>query len=52
MYEIRRLDMMLVTKTAVVIALPDVTDEVPERTVYCDPVHITRIEPLPEKMSA
>ncbi len=52
MYEIRHPDMMLVTKTVVVIALPGVTDDVPERTVYCDPVHITRIEPLPAKISA
>lgn len=45
-YEIRHPELMLVTKTKVVIALPASADEVPEKTVYCDPIHITRIEPL------
>ncbi len=44
-YEIRHPELMLVTKTVVVIALPD-GDDVPDRKVYCDPVHITRIEPI------
>ena len=39
-------EMMLVTKTKVVIALPAKPNDIPERTVYCDPVHITQVEPL------
>ena len=44
-YEVRHPEMMLVTKTRVVIALPNGQD-VPEKTVYCDPVHITRVVPM------
>ncbi len=40
---------MFVTRREVVIALDPGNDAVPERSVYCDPVHITRIEPLDEK---
>lgn len=49
-YEVRHPEMMLVTRTLVVIALPNGDqsngDDVPERKVYCDPVHITQVEPL------
>ena len=41
-----QLCMISVTGTVVFIAQPPETDGVPERSVYCDPVHITRIEPL------
>ena len=44
-YEVRHPEMMLVTKTKVVIALPN-GEDVPENTVYCDPVHITRVVPM------
>jgi len=40
--------MMAVTTTVVFIAQPPETDGVPERSVYCDPLHITRIEHLDE----
>ena len=47
MYDVTHPEMMAVTKTLVFIALPPLTDGVPEGgSVYCDPVHITRIEPL------
>ncbi len=46
-YEILHPEMMLVTPTLVHIALPPLVEGVPEGgSVYCDPVHITRIEPL------
>lgn len=45
-YDVRHPEFMLVTRVEVVIALDPGTDEVPERSVYCDPVHITRIEPI------
>ena len=38
--------MMAVAKTQVFIALPPVSEGVPERSVYCDPIHVTRIEPM------
>ncbi len=45
-YEVMHPEMMAVTKTLVFIALPPVSEGVPERSVYCDPIHITRIEPV------
>ncbi len=39
-------EMILITVRTVVIAQPPETDGVPVRSVYCDPVHITRIELL------
>ena len=44
-YEVRHPEMMFVTKTRVVIALPN-GEDVPENTVYCDPVQITRVVPM------
>lgn len=44
-YEVRHPEMMLVTRTKVVIALPN-GGGVPEQTVFCDPVHITRVVPI------
>jgi hypothetical protein len=34
----------LVTRREVVIGLESAEAEVPERSVFCDPLHITRIE--------
>jgi hypothetical protein len=45
-YDVRHPEMMLITRTEVVIALDPGVDEVPERKAYCDPVHITRVEPI------
>jgi hypothetical protein len=45
-YDVRHPELMLVTRTEVVIALDPGNDAVPARPVYCDPVHVTRIEPL------
>jgi len=45
-YDIRHPELALVAQTAVVIALDSNDDNIPERSAYCDPVHITRIEPL------
>lgn len=46
-YEVRHPELMLVTPGRVYIALPPLKDGVPTGgAVYCDPVHITRIEPL------
>lgn len=44
-YEVRHPEMMFVTKTRVEIAMPN-GDDVPEKTVHCDPVHVTRVVPI------
>ncbi len=50
-YDVRHPELMFVTRRDVVIALDPGNDAVPERSVYCDPVHITRIEPLDGRKS-
>ena len=45
-YEVHHPELALVTRAEVVIALDPGDDEIPEQSVYCNPVHITRIEPL------
>ena len=37
---------MIVTRTDVAIALKLTEGELPDRMVFCDPLHITRILPL------
>ncbi len=43
-YEVRHPEMALVTRREVVIALPPQEAKLPERSVFCDPLHVTRIE--------
>ncbi len=38
--------MAYVNATQVMIALRTAEDELPDQVVFCDPVHITRLEPL------
>lgn len=45
-YDVMHPEMMAVTTRVVFIAQPPEVDGVPERSVYCDPLHITRIEPI------
>ena len=45
-YDVRHPEMMTVTTAIVFIARPPEKDGVPDRSVYCDPVHVTRIEPI------
>jgi hypothetical protein len=45
-YEVRHPEMMAVTETTVFICLDPGPDGVPKRSVYCDPRHITQVEPL------
>ena len=45
-HDVRHPELVLVTRAEVVIALDSDDDDIPERSAYCDPVHITRIEPL------
>ena len=45
-YDVRHPEMMMVTAAVVFIALAPEKDGVPDRSVYCDPLHVTRIEPI------
>ena len=45
-YDVLHPEMALVTRTEVAIALETTPGDLPERMIYCDPLHITRIEPL------
>jgi len=45
-FVVRHPEMMTVTTTLVFIALPPLAAGVPDRHVYCDPIHITHVEPL------
>ena len=45
-YDIRHPEMAIVTTSELIIALKMSTDDLPDKVIFCDPVHITRIEPL------
>ena len=45
-YDVRHPELMAVSRREVVIALDVGEDDLPERFAYCDPVHVTNIEPL------
>jgi len=45
-YEVRQPEMVLVMQREVVIALPKAGERFPRHLVYCDLLHITRIEPI------
>ena len=45
-YEVAHPELALVTRREVVIALPEAEGALPDRSVFCDPLHITRIEPI------
>jgi hypothetical protein len=45
-HEVRHPEMMLVMRREVVIALTKPGEEFARRAVFCDPLHITRIEPF------
>lgn len=45
-YEVSEPHYILVTASAVEIAQPPFVDGIPDHSVYCDPIHITRITPL------
>lgn len=45
-YDVRHPEIAAVNHTEVVIGLQVGDDDLPERFAYCDPLHITRIEPI------
>ena len=44
--EVRQPEMVLVMQQEVIIALPKPSERFPRHLVYCDMLHITRIEPI------
>lgn len=51
-YDITHPEMRFVTATVVHLALPPLENGLPTESVYIDPIHVTRIEPLNGKRSA
>ena len=45
-YDIRHPEMAYVTASQVMIALEMSEGDLPDKVVFCDPLHITRIEPI------
>ena len=45
-HDVRHPEFILITQRETVIGTPSRGDKIPETTVYIDPVHITRIEPI------
>ncbi|UCF33546.1 MAG: hypothetical protein JSV78_14560 [Phycisphaerales bacterium] len=45
-YEVHHPELIYVSRREVVVALEFGEDDMPERSAYCDPMHITHIEPL------
>ena len=50
-YDVPHPDFAFVTKAHVEIGLGPVSAAIPERSVSCDPLHVTRIEPMPGERS-
>jgi len=44
-YEVRHPELAMVQRREIVIAMPQIRDKPAERFAYCDPLHVTRIEP-------
>ena len=51
-YDVRHPEVAAVSRAEVVIGLRVGDDRLPERFAYCDPVHITRIEPIDGESAA
>ena len=45
-HDVRHPEFILVMQREIIIGLPTHGDEIPERKVFIDPIHITRIEPI------
>ena len=45
-YDVRHPELMYVSRREVVIALELGEQDVPERSAYCEPMHVANIEPL------
>jgi len=51
-YDVQQPEMILVTRREVVIALPKPGEMMARHVVYCDPLHITRIEAINGRSAA
>lgn len=51
-YDIAHPEMAYVTTMQVVMALSMSPEDLPDRVVFCDPLHVTRIEPLDGRRGA
>ena len=52
-FDIRHPEMLLVTRRVVYVAIYDSANTtMPERAIFCDPLHITRLEPINDLRSA
>ena len=45
-YDVRHPEMAFVTTTQLMIALKMSVEDLPDKVIFCDPVHVTRIEPF------
>lgn len=45
-YDVCHPELMFVTQREIIIGLEAGNGDIPERSVYIDPIHITRIEPV------
>ncbi len=52
MHDVRHQEMALLTRREVIIAIPQSADDIPDRTVTCDLLHVTRIEPIDGRVSS
>lgn len=48
-YEVRHPEFAFVSRREIAIGIPSQADDMPEYAVYCDPLHVTRIELLPDE---
>ncbi|GEM_PF-4033809 len=48
-HDVRHLEWIVVTRTNVLIAAPPRRGIIPDRSVWVDPIHITRVEPLNDR---
>jgi hypothetical protein len=48
-YEVRQPEMVFIAQREIIIGLPKPGEKFPRHTVYCDLLHVTRIEPIDGK---
>ncbi|HRX86760.1 MAG TPA: hypothetical protein P5572_17175 [Phycisphaerae bacterium] len=45
-YDVRHPEMALISAREIVIAISPGAEGLPEKSMWCDPIHVTRIEPI------
>ena len=45
-YDVRHPEMIFVTQFEIAIGVDPSEDDLPTRMIFCDPIHVTRIEPI------